>query len=294
MSATETAHSELSERKPLTGFERFIQVVAFVAAGLGLLAMAGYLVLLGMKGYRIGSDVDTQVTAQVGDFIGGVAGALFALAATLLFYLALTLQRREFQNSLRELRISSNALSATEKHHEHTLTVMREEKEFNVCMAAIKDLEEDWGKRAGTELKWKRVQDDWLNRFPENAELHLKGIAMRYPIDKKAKFNFEAYQQIMDMVQRAGWVVDSISSKTLSVDDRKYLAQMARPTVRDMWSKLDELIRTLNSRLAPLKDIAQPHYGYTFNLEAVNVHFNRLETNLRLPMEQAWRKLSGL
>ncbi|MDX9750225.1 MAG: hypothetical protein RBT71_04005, partial [Flavobacteriales bacterium] len=144
MNEATTSTEALAERKPLTPFERGIQVVAFVAAGIGLLAMVGYLALLWAKGFRVNSNIDPQVTAFVGDFIGGVAGALFALAATLLFYLALTLQRREFQNSLHELRISSKALTATEKHHEKTLEVMRQEKEFNVCMAAIKDLEEDW------------------------------------------------------------------------------------------------------------------------------------------------------
>lgn len=39
--------------------------------------------------------INGQITGQVGDFIGGVAGSLWAFAGVLLFYIALRLQRRE-------------------------------------------------------------------------------------------------------------------------------------------------------------------------------------------------------
>jgi len=47
-------------------------------------------------------------TAQVGDFIGGFVGSLWAFAGIILFYLALRLQRKEFQAQKEELRQHKN------------------------------------------------------------------------------------------------------------------------------------------------------------------------------------------
>lgn len=47
-------------------------------------------------------------TAEVGDFIGGFVGSLWAFAGVILFYLALRLQRKEFQAQKEELRQHKN------------------------------------------------------------------------------------------------------------------------------------------------------------------------------------------
>jgi len=47
-------------------------------------------------------------TALVGDFIGGFVGSLWAFAGIILFYLALRLQRKEFQAQKEELRQHKN------------------------------------------------------------------------------------------------------------------------------------------------------------------------------------------
>src|SRR5690606_33507787 len=125
--------------------------------------------------------------------------------------------------------ISSKALTATEKHHEKTLEVMRQEKEFNVCRAAIKDLEEDRVGLRDKETGWRRITDAWSNRFKIQGFFLTKGTYKQYQLGQKISFDFLAYDRLVDLIERSEWVVGSIRDKTLSPDDRNYLAQMARP-----------------------------------------------------------------
>ena len=59
------------------------------------------------------NDVDMSATGQVGDFIGGFAGALWSLAGILLFYSALRLQRKEFALQRKELHDQRQEFATT-------------------------------------------------------------------------------------------------------------------------------------------------------------------------------------
>jgi len=80
-----------------------------------LLALSGFVVLFVFlkelyKTYSIfGSrEILLQETAQVGDFVGGIVGSLWAFAGVILFFLALRLQRKEFKSQREELRHQKN------------------------------------------------------------------------------------------------------------------------------------------------------------------------------------------
>lgn len=54
--------------------------------------------------FSFGNTIKTEKVGQLGDFIGGIVGSIWALAGVILFYVALTLQRKEFQLQRQELR----------------------------------------------------------------------------------------------------------------------------------------------------------------------------------------------
>ena len=56
--------------------------------------------------------IQSEKVAQLGDFIGGVVGSIWALAGVILFYAALTLQRKEFRLQRQELKATRNIFEA--------------------------------------------------------------------------------------------------------------------------------------------------------------------------------------
>jgi len=82
----------------------WLEILAAICSVIGLIAIIGFLLALRKQFQLFGDPVDVQATANVGDFIGGVAGAFWSLAGVLLFYSALRLQRREFSLQRNELR----------------------------------------------------------------------------------------------------------------------------------------------------------------------------------------------
>jgi hypothetical protein len=57
------------------------------------------------------SQINAEKFAQFGDFIGGLVGSIWALAGVLLFYIALTEQRKEIKINQEALKLQINALN---------------------------------------------------------------------------------------------------------------------------------------------------------------------------------------
>lgn len=77
-----------------------ILCVAYVCVGIGLLVLVGFLCLIN-KTYNIGGKLTSEEmaqTGQVGDFIGGVIGSVWALAGVFLYFSALKLQQQELKS----------------------------------------------------------------------------------------------------------------------------------------------------------------------------------------------------
>lgn len=86
-------------------FERVLQISAFVTFVLGALLSLLFFASLIARGYNFDVQEDFfTISGQVGDFVGGVAGTLWALTGVLIFYLALRLQKRELSLHIDQLR----------------------------------------------------------------------------------------------------------------------------------------------------------------------------------------------
>jgi hypothetical protein len=249
---------DITQRKPMSAFERLVQIVAFAVAGVGAISIVGYVFLLWAQGYGPTTDVDPGISGTVGDFIGGVAGSLFALSATLLFYLTLTLQRKEFQNSLHELRTSSKALKATEEHHRNTLTVMQQEKEFNVCLAAINDLSTTWKEMLLYEYNgsgvWALARNQWSARFKPGVFFLANGDYLNYLWGREEGYDIKLDEHVAigGLTARAYWIAVALDVKELAEDDRNYLAQIFAPVLDSLSVRLIPALNELEQKLGAI------------------------------------------
>lgn len=104
-----------------------LSVVSVVFAISGLVVIVFFLSSLS-KSYTVLGEQPLALTetGQVGDFIGGVVGALWSFTGVLLFYLSLRLQRKEFELQREELRQTREEF----KTQNNTLRLQRFENTF--------------------------------------------------------------------------------------------------------------------------------------------------------------------
>ncbi len=79
-------------------------IIAALFVTLGFIVFVTYLIILFNSGYRVdAANVDLKGTSYIGDFIGGVVGAIWSLAGVLLLYAALRFQKRVFDLQRKEM-----------------------------------------------------------------------------------------------------------------------------------------------------------------------------------------------
>lgn len=134
-----------------------VQWFAFGTIAIGLAVLIGYLIQLS-SGYTIfgKNDINPEVTGQVGDFIGGFVGAIWALTGVLLFYAALRVQKKE-------LEIQREELTQTRKEFEVTRMTNIIYKQIEIAEANINRLEIDTINFFGENVTLKSY--DALNEF---------------------------------------------------------------------------------------------------------------------------------
>lgn len=90
---------------------RIITVLTIVTGIIGLLIFLGFLYSISYKySIRGTGEIDMTATSQVGDFVGGIVGSIWAITAILLFYLALILNRKEFSLQREQLMLQREEL----------------------------------------------------------------------------------------------------------------------------------------------------------------------------------------
>ena len=80
--------------------------------------MIGLLMFMWKDSFSINQQINSDKIAQFGDFIGGVTGSLWALAGVILFYVALTEQRKDFKTNKESLNAQTDALQQQIKEFE--------------------------------------------------------------------------------------------------------------------------------------------------------------------------------
>lgn len=89
-----------------------ILFIAYVCVGIGLFVLGRFLYLIN-ETYNIGGNLTPEEmaqTGQVGDFIGGVIGSVWALAGVFLYFSALKLQQQELKSQREEMATSQKLL----------------------------------------------------------------------------------------------------------------------------------------------------------------------------------------
>lgn len=80
-----------------------ILLIAYICVGIGLLIWGGFLLLIN-KTYDVGGDLTPEEmaqTGQVGDFIGGIVGAIWALAGVFLYFPLFDYKQKNYLVKLR-------------------------------------------------------------------------------------------------------------------------------------------------------------------------------------------------
>lgn len=89
-----------------------ILFIAYICVGIGLLVWGVFLYFID-ETYTIGGKLTPEEmaqTGQVGDFIGGVIGSVWALAGVFLYFSALKLQQQELKSQREEMATSQKLL----------------------------------------------------------------------------------------------------------------------------------------------------------------------------------------
>ena len=82
--------------KNTSPLELIIGFFAFIFSITGVIILFVFVIQLSKDYQAFGTnDILLDKTGQVGDFIGGLVGSVWAFAGVLLFFLALTIQRKE-------------------------------------------------------------------------------------------------------------------------------------------------------------------------------------------------------
>jgi len=80
--------------------------LAFVSIGIGLIIFIAFMVQLSKEYSITDGTLQLDKTGQVGDFVGGIVGAIWALTGVLLFYATLRLQSKELAENRKNFQIS--------------------------------------------------------------------------------------------------------------------------------------------------------------------------------------------
>jgi hypothetical protein len=113
--------------------------INLIIAGLIVVAIS-LILLIPFRTYFIASPIDNELIGQFGDFIGGIAGSLWALAGVIMFYVALHEQKEDFKTNreilsaqLEEFKLQQVELAETRKvfkEQSKTLKLQRFESSF--------------------------------------------------------------------------------------------------------------------------------------------------------------------
>jgi len=113
---------ENSEQKPEDEFNFLTKLLYGIAGFFSIIGLVIIIIFLCQLSsyYSIFEDgsIELDKTGQVGDFIGGFVGSLWAFAGVILFFLALMLQRKEFRSQREVLQLQKEELKATRQEFE--------------------------------------------------------------------------------------------------------------------------------------------------------------------------------
>lgn len=192
--------------------DRWLQFIAILFVSIGLLVLGGFAIV---AWYTFGTRVsfDAPTTGQIGDFVGGVVGTLFAFSGTILLYLTLTIQRREHLRAMGEM---------------HT------DRAFSTCLRFIDDVRGriwlfEFGSSKGGEAlakltqSWQNTAQLMLNDLAISGQSETFSDATVYSMKALAGI-FAKLGAVLSLLERPG--IDNVIRLALAVDVQDTLDQL--------------------------------------------------------------------
>lgn len=194
-----------------------------------------------------------QAIGSIGGVMSGLAGSLFAFAGSILFFVALMVQLREHRQSIVELE-------KTTSNHRQALRIARQEKEFNICLQATKDVVNEFyqfklhgmvGKDGITELT-----KDWLSRLQDDVLFIGSRRGYRHFIEGSYTDDiFPGFRKLYGLNLRVYWIYRSIHEKKIAKDDMAYLNTLIMPIILELCAAQDNQILSIIGRLNELAQL---------------------------------------
>lgn len=181
----------------------------FAFLGLGILLLLLFLVDFD----KIWTDsIVFEKVAQIGDFIGGLIGSLWAFTGVLLFYVALKLQRKEF--SLQREELSSQRLEFRINRITNIIfhQIDRVESQLKESEFFIDDVHPTTGLR-GMYL---------LNNKLGETSFHLKNKSYGINLDQALNYleiNKEPFSELFDLLSNSYKVVNKVITNSIELNE---------------------------------------------------------------------------
>lgn len=107
--------------------------------GFGLI-LIGLILFLWSESFDPSNSIKADKVGQLGDFIGGIVGSIWALAGVILFYVALTTQKRELKLQRQEFRLQRQELSMTRSVFEKQSKLIQLQQRENTFFNLLENL----------------------------------------------------------------------------------------------------------------------------------------------------------
>lgn len=111
-------------------------IYALIFSLIGFLIMIVFVILLIPEHLNFGCSVSLEKASQIGDFIGGIVGVFFSIAAFLLLYETLCVQKNEISQTKKELQRQSFENNLFQMIHMHNEFV----REFDIQVKRVKSM----------------------------------------------------------------------------------------------------------------------------------------------------------
>lgn len=156
-------------------WKAFREMDGFAKTGIVIIVLSFF--GLGWFGYQLFTtglkptpEIDLQVSSRVGDYFGGVFGAIWGLAATLLFFSSLRMQRKELMMNREELKLQREELKLA--RIEYKRMADESEKQAEALQEQFRNSEIQKFQQGFYSLldNYKYLQDKFFNSFIINYE----------------------------------------------------------------------------------------------------------------------------
>lgn len=227
------------------------------------------------------------------DSWGNVAGPLFSLASGFLFVVALRMQLREHRHALEEMEQNNT-------NHAALLLVAKQEKEFNVCLAAYADvktqlIEFKRGPHHGLSglIELARVWREHLSEGNLKAgRIHNKLIGPSYDIDSI----LPEIDVVIALRVKLYWVLDSVledspHKKDLDQRDARFIRALILPLVKDVSTAIGGDVLSTYVDIKGLLDPQNAAKLETFGLkrEGLAMCFERIERLVKVAEDRGYQ-----